>query len=363
MKEIKPVLLKDYAPLSQLRGLPDNTPRRARFPVIDSHNHLWDSHSPEDRIRILDDVGVERLVNVTANTRFFWSGTGYALEPAPYAEFQQRAQENSPGRFLGFTMAAFARWGDFRLFGAGDFADEAIAGLEADARLGARGLKVTKELGLRFTDADGSLVRIDDERLDPVWRRAAELELPVLIHSADPPAFFDPVDERNEQYVALLKYPDWSFHGGPASFGDLLAQRDRLIARHRRTTFILPHVASWPENLPYVAHLLDENPNVMVDFAARIDELGRQPYRARDFFIEYQDRILFGSDMPIDAAMYRCYFRFLETRDECIRYPDYDGSWGVPRFPIHGLGLPDEVLKKIYRENARRTIPHAAAGE
>jgi predicted TIM-barrel fold metal-dependent hydrolase len=138
----------------------------------------------------------------------------------------------------------------------------------------------------------------------------------------------------------------------------LLKQRNRMIARHPKTTFLLPHVANLPEDLAAVGELLDAHPNVVIDFSARIDELGRQPFTARDFFIKYQDRILFGLDMPVSPEAYRCYFRFLETRDEYFDYPDYIGRFGVyVRWRIYGLDLPDEVLEKIYSKNALRVIP------
>jgi len=215
---------------------------------------------------------------------------------------------------------------------------------------------VTKEVGLFFKDSDGRYIPVEDERLFPIWRRAGELGKPVLIHVSDPVAFFLPVDERNEHYLTLQEFPAWSFYGSFYSKWELLEQRNRVIATHSQTRFILPHVANNPEDLDSVARLLDRFPNVVIDFSARIDELGRQPYTARDFFIAYQDRILFGIDMPVRADIYRCYFRFLETRDEYFEYPDYIGRWGYSRWRIYGLGLPDEVLRKIYFENAERVI-------
>jgi predicted TIM-barrel fold metal-dependent hydrolase len=198
---------------------------------------------------------------------------------------------------------------------------------------------------------------VDDPRLSPIWRRAGELGLPVLIHVSDPVAFFEPIDEHNEHYLTLQEFPGWSFVDSPVSKAELLAQRNRMVAAHPGTTFILPHVANLPEDLASVSELLDANPNVVIDFSARIDELGRQPYTARDFLIRHQDRILFGLDMPVSVEAYRCYFRFLETRDEWFDYPDYIGRFGVyTRWKLFGLGLPDDVLRKIYHDNAARVI-------
>jgi predicted TIM-barrel fold metal-dependent hydrolase len=255
-------------------------------------------------------------------------------------------------------MAEFARWDDFTLNLDAGFAEACTRTLEADVRSGALGLKITKELGLRFHEPNGEMIRVDDERLYPVWKRAGELGLPVLIHTSDPVGFFLPVDPRNEHYPTLLKYPGWSFHGSRYAKEELLAQRRRMMADHPGTTFILPHVANLPEDLAWVSRQLDDLPNVHIDFSARIDELGRQPYSARDFLIAYQDRVLFGADMPISTDMYRAYFRFLETRDEYFDYPGYQGeSDNVTRWKIYGLELPDGTLRKIYHANALRLIP------
>ena len=191
--------------------------------------------------------------------------------------------ERYPGRFAAFTMSDFAQWDDPVLLRDG-FVDDCIRHLEEDVAAGAAGLKVTKELGLRFRDRDGAMLGVDDERLFPIWHRAGELGLPVLIHVSDPAAFFEPIDEHNEHYLTLQEFPGWSFVGSHFSKAALLEQRNRMIAAHPETTFILPHVANHPENLPSVSALLDAHPNVVIDFSARIDELGRQPYTARDFF-------------------------------------------------------------------------------
>lgn len=202
------------------------------------------------------------------------------------------------------------------------------------------------------------MLRVDDERLFPIWQRAGELGIPVLIHVADPVAFFLPADARNEHYLTLREFPGWSFAGSHFSAEELFEQRKRLIAAHPRTTFWLPHVANLPEDLTAVGELLDAHPNVVIDFSARIDELGRQPYTARQFFVQYQDRILFGLDMPVSAEAYRCYFRLLETRDEYFDYPDYIGRFGVyTRWRLYGLDLPDDVLEKVYYKNALRLLP------
>ena len=182
--------------------------------------------------------------------------------------------------------------------------------------------------------------------------------MPVLIHQSDPFGFFEPITPENEHYDTLKKFPTWSFSDPKFPHKqELMDRRNNLIRRHRNTIFMLPHVANFPEDLGYVSTLLDENPNVYIDFSARIDELGRQPYTAREFIIRYQDRIYFGSDMPASVEMYRCYFRFLETFDEYFFPPDYDGTFSRHRWAIYGLGLPRGVLAKIYYKNALRIVP------
>jgi predicted TIM-barrel fold metal-dependent hydrolase len=285
-------------------------------------------------------------------------GNTYSIARRGLDHFMEHYVRRYPGRFAAMTMADFAQWGDPVLLRDDDFAKRCIEHLEVDVAAGARGLKITKELGLYFRDHAGDLLRVDDERLAPIWQRAGELHIPVLIHVSDPIGFFQPIDERNEHYLTLQEFPGWSFCGSHFGKWELLEQRNRMIARHPETTFLLPHVANLPENLASVGQLLDTNPNIFIDFSARIDELGRQPYTARDFFVRYQDRILFGLDMPVSPEAYRCYFRFLETRDEHFDYPDYIGRFGVyTRWKLCALDLPDTVLRKIYRENAIRLIP------
>ena len=351
------VLLKDYRP-ERLLKVAEHVPQRARFPVIDAHNHLFGELPAEKLIEVMDAVGVETWVNVTGNTTMPLVDNTYSIARRDLNCFLENYVRRYPGRFAAMTMADFAQWDDPVLLKDDDFAKRCIDRLDSDVAAGACGLKVTKDLGLFFRDRNDAMLRVDDERLAPIWDRAGELGVPVLIHVSDPIGFFQPIDQRNEHYLTLREFPGWSFWGSHFSKWELLEQRNRMIARHPYTTFLLPHVANLPEDLAAVGELLDAYPNVMIDFSARIDELGRQPYTARDFFVRFQNRILFGLDMPVSAEAYRCYFRLLETRDEYFDYPDYIGRFGVYiRWKLYGLDLPDEVLQKVYRENARRVIP------
>ncbi len=338
----------------------EQIPLRAAFGVIDAHNHLWSDWDVQKLLAVMDEVGILSYCDLTANVSISWAEGGYVLGEGKFEDFVANCADRYPGRFYGFTMANFARPKTEPLFtDADEFVDEAVAILQEHVEQGARGLKILKELGLHLRDGDGKLIGVDDPRLSPIFAQAGKLGVPVLMHQSDPAGFFDPITPENEQYESLQKYPQWSFVDPKfPRKAELLARRDNVIRRHGDTTFILPHVANYAENLPYVSKLLEENPNVYIDFSARIDELGRQPYSARDFFIRHQDRILFGSDMPPSAEMYRCYFRFLETFDEYFFAPDYDGTFDRARWGICGIGLPKDVLAKIYYKNAMKIIPH-----
>ena len=337
--------------------------RKAAFPVIDAHNHLWGNWQVDRVVQTMDDAGVVSYFDLTGNVRIEFSDGGYLISPGDIVDFLTNCAEKYPERFYCFTMADFARSSDEPLFvDAERFVRDCIDTLNRHVQLGAKGLKILKELGLRYRDGNGELIGCDDPRLSPVWEEAARLKIPVLIHQADPAGFFEPITPENEHYETLIKYPSWSFAdpGYPRKI-ELLKKRDNLIKRHPETIFILPHFANYAENITYVSELLDKHSNVYIDFSARLDEIGRQPYTAREFFIKHQDRIIFGTDMPanIDSSldMYRTYFRFLETYDESFYSPDYDGTFDRARWPICGIGLPAEVLKKIYHENIMKIIP------
>jgi hypothetical protein len=326
--------LGDFHPRSELIT-PDRTPTLPRFPVIDCHNHL-DSMEPEAVLRVMDACGVERAVNITMQT-------GRAAE-----DTLRRFRDVSRGRFATFA------WMDWAGVERSDFVQLSLDRMQRMADLGACGIKFWKDLGLMVRDGCGELLRVDDTRLAPLFDKAAELDIPVMFHTADPSAFFRPVDANNERYEELAAHPDWSFSGARYGKAELLAQRDRVFARHPRTTFVCAHVAESPEDLGYVAQLLEGNANVFVDISARVAELGRQPYTARDFFLRFADRILFGTDLLPDVQMYRLHYRFLETQDEYFEYPSHASRQG--RWNIYGLDLPAGVLEKIYRLNALKLL-------
>jgi predicted TIM-barrel fold metal-dependent hydrolase len=236
------------------------------------------------------------------------------------------------------------------------FPDWAASRLRIQQQQGAEGLKIWKGFGFQVQDQHNKLVTVDDARLAPLWETAGELGLPVIIHVADPPAFFQPLDRYNERLEELEAHPDWAFTSPPfPSFPSIIEGLANLISRHPGTTFIGAHVGCYAENLAWVSSLLDRCPNFYVDISARIGELGRQPYAARRFFLRHSDRILFGSDMGPDVEAYRIIYRFLETDDEYFSY-DTGAKPRQGRWNIYGIHLPEDVLAKVYYTNAKKIL-------
>jgi predicted TIM-barrel fold metal-dependent hydrolase len=326
--------LSDFHPRSQLKT-PVHNIEKPRFPVIDYHNHL-DSMQPDELLRIMDACGVEHAVNITMQT-------GQAGLDA-----MDRLHRAARDRF---SSIGWMDWSDVTHK---DFVSRTCDRLDAMVEHEACGIKFWKDFGLTVRGADGELIRIDDERFAPIFEKAAQLRLPVMFHTADPDAFFDPIDAENERYEELAAHPDWGFSTVPVKKRDLLEQRSRVFARHPATTFVGAHLAGSGEDLGYLHHLLDTYPNLSVDISARTPELGRQPYSARELFLKYPDRILFGTDLLPEISMYRLYYRFLETYDEYFEYPSHASRQG--RWNICGISLPDDVLRKVYGDNALKLL-------
>jgi len=326
--------VSQFAPHSLL-NVPVHQIERAKFPVIDYHNHL-DAQNPSEVVRVMDACHVEKCVNITMRVG------------REAFEMHRKFKDFAPERFDTYA------WFDWTDLGAEGFWERSVERLEKYVEAGFVGIKIWKDLGLTLRDAGGDWLRVDDERLAPFFEKAGEFDFPVMFHTADPDAFFLPVDRFNERYEELAAHPDWSFYPSHFSKDELLRQRDSVFRRHPRTIFVCAHLAEKSEDLGYVARLLDENPNVSIDIGARTAELGRQPFSAREFFIKYADRILFGTDLVPETEMYRLHFRFLETRDEYFDYPSHASRQG--RWQIYGLDLPDDVLQKVYRGNALRLL-------
>jgi predicted TIM-barrel fold metal-dependent hydrolase len=350
-----PLRLTEFQPKSMLH-VTETRVERARFPVIDFHSHVsWKPAQhprvpPAELVKTMDAVNLHTMVNLTG---------GWGDQLASTIRDFDRA---FPRRFVSMTEPAWTRAGET---GYAAWQADEIGKAKA---AGAVGLKILKTLGLYLRDGGptGTLVRVDDERFDPMWDACGRLGLPVAMHVGDPEAFFLPIDRFNERYEELGAHPDWSFYGKDfPGFRDILSARDRVFARHPKTTFVALHVGHWAENLAAVGEMLDKYPNVNVEIAARIGELGRQPRTATRFFDRYQDRVLFGTDaIPLGVEtpqqvfgedLYRIYYRFLETHDE---YFDYAPAAVPPqgRWRIYGLGLPEQILRKVYYANAQRVL-------
>ena len=329
--------------------------QQAKFPVVDVHTHFLHRlhHSSEqldDFVELMDRNNIAICVSLDGRL-------GDTLD-----EHLKYLWTKYKDRFVVYTNINWIGDGDRDKPETWDCQRPSFARrtaiMLADAReRGVSGLKLFKQFGLGYKNPDGSLIKIDDPRWNPIWKACGELGMPVIIHTADPKAFFDPIDRNNERWEELHRHPDWSFYGDQfPSREELLAARNRVIARHPKTNFIGAHFANNPEDLAQVATWLDKYPNLYVEPSSRIAELGRQPYTARKFFLKYADRILFGTDGPWPEVRIRYYWRFLETYDENFPYSEKEyppqGLWR-----IHGLGLPDDVLKKIYSENAAKLIP------
>jgi len=350
------LLLRDYRPRTMLRTTYHEV-FRPRFPAIDAHNHLglsafsgpWANRPPEELGGVLDQAGVAGIVDLDGG-----HGDGLRKE-------LDRWQSALPGRVAVFGGLDYDSWAADV-----DFGDREAAGLREGVAAGAVGLKVWKLLGLRARDPRGRLVPVDDARLDPLWSTAGELGVPVTIHVADPIAFFEPLDRFNERWEELRENSDWHFwptrprdapeEDGFPPFDELIDGLEAVVARHPATAFIGAHVGCAAEDLARVSRILERCPNFNVDIGARLAELGRQPYTARAFFLRWSDRILFGTDTPPDRQAYAIHYRFLETCDESFDY-GADEVPGQGRWQIHGLGLPDDVLERVYRSNALRLIP------
>ncbi|MFZ0662843.1 MAG: amidohydrolase family protein [Acidobacteriaceae bacterium] len=326
--------LGEFQPVSMLVS-EAHCPQRARFAAIDYHNHL-DALDPSDVLRVMDACGIEHIVNITMKT---------GEDALRMIDKFHAADANR------FSTIGWMDWSDVTR---PDFVERTLERLERLVARGAKGIKFWKDFGLSVRDAQGKLLPIDEERFAPVFEKAAELKIAVMFHTADPDAFFLPMDAGNERYEELAAHPDWSFAGSPVSKQELLDQRDRVFARHPKTTFVAAHVGGCSENLARATRMLEAFPNVSVDLSARASELGRQPYTARELFLKFPGRIVFGADLLPEEAMYRLYFRFLETADEYFEYPSHASRQG--RWNIYGLFLPDSVLRKVYRDNARKLL-------
>lgn len=360
-----PFALSEFQPKSMLQ-VHESHVAQSRFPLIDFHTHITMSaksvhgvalsaartyfDEPDSLLAIMDRKNVRTMVNLTG---------GY---DQGLADVVRKYDHAYPGRFITFTEPCYEHWKE------PNYPQIQADAIERAHQQGAKGLKILKTLGLYLREdiTTGKLVAVDDPRFDHMWDACGQFNIPVAIHVADPVAFFTPTDRFNERYEELSNHPDWSFYDRDfPSMAEIVEARNRVLARHPKTRFVVLHVGNYAENLGNVSENLDRFPNMSVDIAARIGELGRQPLTARKFFDKYQDRILFGTDATphgdafpqqvFNDQLYEIYYRFLETDDE---YFDYAPAKIPPqgRWRIYGIDLPEPILRKVYFENAARQL-------
>jgi uncharacterized protein len=326
-----------YNPNSTL-VVPQHKTIKAKFPFIDVHNHQFDMPTAnlQKLVVEMDKMNMAVMVNLSGES-------GNKIKKSV-----NNIKTNYPNRFIVFANINFSGVGEQ------GWGEAAAKQLEEDVKNGANGLKIYKSLGFSVKDNSGNRVTVDDSRLNAVWAKCAELKIPVLIHTADPKSFWGPVDEHNERWLEITTHPNRKRGAdNPVPFETLIEEQHRLFKNHPKTTFIAAHFGWYPNDLGKLGNLLNELPNVVVEFGAVIAELGRQPRAARKFFEKYQDRILFGKDSWVPEE-YATYFRVLETEDEYFPYhKKYHAFWAM-----YGMGLPDSILKKVYYKNALRIIPN-----
>lgn len=341
------VTFEEYEPKSTL-VVPGKAITRAKFPFIDIHNHQWEMNGKDDLNKLItemDKLNMGIMVNL--------SGRGFnqdeAKSTAGLVKQIESVKTYYPNRFAIFTNI------DFSKINEPDWTAKAVKTLEDDVKLrGAKGLKIYKSLGFNVKD-NGKIVPVDDPRIDPIWKKAGELGIPVLIHTADPSSFWDPINAQNERWLELKTHPGRKRNaagGKEFTWEELLVQQHNVFRKNPKTIFINAHMGWYPNNLAKLDSLMDAFPNMYAEIGAVIAELGRQPRTAKKFFEKRQDRILFGKDSWVPEE-YQTYFRVLESEDEYFPYhKKYHAYWRM-----YGLGLSDEVLKKVYYKNALKIVP------
>jgi predicted TIM-barrel fold metal-dependent hydrolase len=327
----------DYRPKSTL-VTPVHMKPKPKYPAIDYHGHAAGMLNTAE--------GIERLGNAldSIGVKLFVAADNMSGDRLKNALALVNANPKMRDRVRILTGVSFQNVGP-------GWAERAVAQLDADIAAGAVGIgEISKGLGLSAKKADGTRLQIDDPMLDPIWQEAAKLNIPVFIHTADPASFFKPIDYTNERWLELAlfgdrRYPQDRF----PSFEQLMTERDNMVRRNPKTTFVIAHMSWYANDLPKLSQLMDEFPNVVTEMGAVLYDVGRQPRVAHDFFIKYQDRILFGKD-SFQPEEYPYYWRVFETADDYFDYyRDYHAFW-----KLYGIDLPDEVLKKIYYKNALR---------
>ena len=335
---------EDYDPPSSLI-VEGKVIKKAKYKFVDVHSHLWNMPvmDLDELVGEMDEINMGYIVNL--------SGSGFGPQAAKdlyFDESTKNIEENQPGRIGLFVNV------DFNSIDVENHVENQVNIIRGAVAKGAIGLKVYKSLGLSNKDSKGKRVRVDDERLGPIWEVCGELGIPVLIHSADPFQFWLPKDDQNERWFELKEKPN-RYYGDSdfiPPFEDIIEEQHTVFERHKNTIFINAHLGWMGNDLKRLGDHLDKFPNVVTEFGAVIAELGRQPKTARQFFIDYQDRYMFGKDSYNKEEFYT-YFRVLESDDEYFDYFRKRHAF----WKMYGLNLPDDVLQKVYYKNALRLFP------
>jgi len=345
--------MESYNPKSTL-VVPEHLVKKAKYPFIDVHNHQWGmpGQNLQSLLSDMNSLNMVAMVNLSGRGGdIFHDNYGGETYYDGGIENLRRSllnvKNNGDGRILVFTNI------DFSGIDNPGWTKHTVAQLESDVKMGAAGLKIYKDLGLEVKDKNGKRLSVDDPRLDPIWEKCGQLKIPILIHTGEPSPFFDRADSNNERWLELKTHPGRARPSSEyPSWKTVMDEQHHIFSKHKQTIFIDAHFGWMANNLQALGAMLDTMPNVYIEFAAILEEIGRQPKNARKFFIKYQDRILFGKD-TWNVAEYGFYFRMLETEDEYFPpQRKYHAFWNM-----YGLGLPDDVLRKIYYKNALRIFP------
>ncbi|MDA8904077.1 amidohydrolase [bacterium] len=341
--------IEEYSPKSSL-VVAENPRDRAKFPFVDVHSHQWKMPVMDftNLVAEMDSLNMGYMINLSGSGFATFAGNQDLMDLSLTESLENIKKQGVSNRFGVFVNVDFNKIDD------ADFGTNNVEIIKEAVKQGVIGLKVYKNLGLNLKDNSGSRVKVDDERLNPIWQICGELNIPVLIHSGEPSPFFDPIDKYNERWLHARQKPA-SFR--PASeypsFDVVMQEQYNMFKNNPNTTFINAHLGWYGNNLDKMSAQLDELSNVYTEIGAVIAELGRQPIRARRFFVEHQDRVLFGKD-TYKKSEFNVYFRILETSDE---YFDYYRKRHA-HWKMYGLNLPDSILKKLYYKNARKLFPN-----
>jgi uncharacterized protein len=330
---------EEYDPPSSLK-VDEHRLTKAKFPFIDIHNHQGNMNTADlsTLVKEMDKLNMGVMINL--------SGRGFRSSGDHLEKSIENINKQFPTRFVLFTNVDFGAIDD------PEWTTRTVKQLETDVKRGAKGLKIYKSLGMFNKDSKGRRIAIDDPRIDPVWAKCGELGIPVLIHAADPKQFWQPIDKENERWLELKLHPGRRHDMDTLKWEKIIAEQHNIFKKHPKTTFINAHLGWFGSDLKKLSQLMDSYPNMCTEIGAVIAELGRQPRAAKAFLTKYQDRVLFGKDSWVPEE-YETYFRVLETEDEYFPYHKrYHAFWRM-----YGIGLPDDILKKIYYKNAMSLIP------